>query len=192
VSLITAEDISIGVAEIGPVGYRRLTESQGARSRLYEVRNRGTWDDLRRFEDASTLPVGERRKKTVRASTAQREHVARLLRTGQSLTAQLNDTNEPTEVAMLGASLCDILDQLWKYRLAREDDWIEVLNLLQIVLRGESFETMSHAKRGALTELFQKHLTPRTIGSFELRGAVRLLKDAGFDIWHGIGTVTKG
>jgi hypothetical protein len=40
-------------------------------------------------------------------------------------------------------------------------------------------------------ELFQKNLTSRTIGAHEVRAAVRLLKDAGFDLWRGVGVVTR-
>jgi hypothetical protein len=192
---LIAEDSPTGGADLfypafGPIGYRKLNESQGARSDHYQVSFRGTWDEVK-TRGRSLNPVhriGEFHKKIV-ATTAKREHVARLLRKCQNIVAQLVGCDDRLELAALGAELCDNLQELWRHRVAREDDWIEVLNLMQIVLRGEIIEQMTSSKKRALAEIFNGSLTIRTIGSIEAQRAFRILRGAGFDVWRGVGQV---
>lgn len=191
-SYSTAEEIVSPPVRIGEIGYRKLTESQGARSAFYQVLHRGTSDEIHLEQGlghARLSPVRYRKK--IVETIAKREHVGRLLRNCQSITESIRRSDDRTELAMLGARLCDTLDQMWQHRLAREDDWIEVLNVLQIVLRGESFENMSESKKNALAEVFTKGLLTRTISRLEAQRAAQLLTDAGFDLWRGLRVETQ-
>jgi hypothetical protein len=188
-----AEEVNIGSsALIGPIGYRRLVESQGSRSQLYELKHRGTTDEAtnsqlnKPFLNIRPTLRQKTHKNAARHTIAEREHVSRLLRSGQATVALLKHAEDRTEAASYGARLCEILEQLWEFRLSREDDWIEILNLLQIVLREENFQEMQISKKNALTVLFRDALVSRSIGPFELRKAVRILKDGGFNLWRGI------
>jgi hypothetical protein len=188
----TAEESVSSTVPIPEIGYRKLTESQGARSALYRVLNPGTWDVIGvEPVERAARPARERYQKKDAANIAKREHLGRLLRSCQALTDSLRRSVDPGEMALLGAAICDTLDEMWQHRLAREDDWIEVLNALQIVLRGEIFENMSEAKKNALASIFANALLSRTISRYEVQRAVRTLVDGGFDLWRGLKLETK-
>jgi len=186
-SYVTAEESVSSAVPLPAIGYRKLTESQGARSAFYRVLTRGTWDEIGiEAVDRAARPARQRYQKKDVANIAKREHLGRLLRSCQALTESLRRSVDPGEMALLGAAICDTLDGMWQHRLAREDDWVEVLNALQIVLRGEIFENMSESKKNALASIFANALLTRTISRLEVQRAVRTLVDGGFDLWRGL------
>src|SRR4029077_18996219 len=95
-------------------------------------------------------------------------------------------------LALAGSMLCEMLEEIWQHRLAREDDWIDVVNALQIVLRDEIFETMQESKKDALVTLFTHTLVARTISRAEAARAAQLLTNAGFNLWRGVRVDTTG
>ena len=117
---------------------------------------------------------------------AAREHVARLLRDCQRLSRELSDSDAPIESALLGGELTNSLHELWNHRRCRESDWIEILNVLQITIPAEEFEFLPKAKRVAVVRVFNESLLIRTIGPAELDRCLRILTDAGFNVWAGL------
>ncbi|MEX0830178.1 MAG: hypothetical protein WD032_08020 [Nitrospirales bacterium] len=169
--------------------YRKVTASQGARSGVYEISHERTQNLIPRKRNlrypqkaASEFP----RTPSSVSCLAEREHVGRLLRDCLSKADALLEAEDPVASALLGTSLSNIMKELWAYRACREEDWIETLNMLQIVLANQVFETFSKEKRIALVRIFQEGLLERTVGRRELERTMRLLTNAGFDIWRGI------
>lgn len=166
---------------------RKLTASQGARSALYEVVHEPTgkmarWQRKERAAQVSPKPSTRSAKNMI----AEREHIGRLLRDCQTKSQALLDSTDPIDSALFGANLTQILQELWNYKEVREDDWVEILNLLQIVLSGQEFETFSKEKRLALVDVFEEGLLTRTVGRTEVERTLELLSKANFDIWRGI------
>jgi len=169
------------------IEYRALTESQGDSSTWYRPLAERTSGDIRISPGIdSWRPAYNRKQQKGSAHIASREHIARLLRQCGKLARSLKLSEDRTDTAMAGAMLCDMLDDIWRHRHAREDDWIELLNALQIVLRDEIFETMSVSKKDALVILFTNTLVARTISRAEVARGAQLLSDAGFDLWRGL------
>jgi len=170
---------------ISPVVIRKLTESQGARSSAYGIPYQPTLGPLRRpFEERPASPRTSSVKK--KGKIAVREHIGRLIRQCKNVSEQLYQEDDEKERAILGAELDSILEQLWEHRKAREDDWAAILNILQVVLKGEDFESLSVEKREALTNVSSGLLSFRTVGKQELEQTVEILSSAGFDVWRGL------
>lgn len=170
--------------------FRKLTASQGARSGAYEISHDRTQKSIlreRRPSRSQQEPAREAaRAHSPTSCRAEREHVGRLLRDCLSKAEALLETEDNVDSALLGANLTSIMQELWAYRACREEDWIETLNILQIVLFKQEFETFPREKRLALITIFQEGLLERTVGRRELERTMGLLKHAGFDIWRGI------
>jgi hypothetical protein len=131
------------------------------------------------------IPKGlPRRGKPV--SVATREHVARLLRDCQRISGELADSDDPIESALLGGQLTNGLHELWSYRRCRESDWVEILNLVQIAVPAEEFEFLPNTKRSAIVRIFNESLLTRTVGPAEVDRCLKILTDAGFNVWAGL------
>jgi hypothetical protein len=174
--------------------YRKLTASQGARSGVYEISHERTQKlvQWKRFFRSPQKTASESPR--IRASVsrlAEREHVGRLLRDCLCKAEALLETEDLVDSALLGTNLSNLLQELWKYRACREEDWMEILNMLQIVLSKQEFETFPKEKRLALVRIFQEGLLERTVGRHELERTLRLLTIAGFDIWRGIQSTSE-
>ena len=174
--------------------YRKLTASQGARSGVYEISHERTqkiiqWKRLFRSPQKASgeLP----RAHTSLSRLAEREHVGRLLRDCLKKAEALLEADDPIDSALLGASLGNLLQELWVYRACREEDWIEILNLLQIVLSKQEFEGFPKEKRLAIVRIFQEGMLERTVSRRELERTLQLLTNAGFDIWRGIQSASE-
>ncbi len=168
-----------------PIIIRKLTEGQGARSPLYEVRE-ATGKLLRwqRVESASRVSRGT--AKLAKREVAEREHMGRLHRECQIKAKLLLESQDPVESALIGASLLNILQDLWLLREGREDDWTEILNLLQITLTHQEFEILSLNQRIALDRIFHECLLVRNVGRSDVERTLQVLSDSGFDVWRGI------
>lgn len=169
--------------------YRKVTASQGARSGVYEISHEPTQKLILRKRNVRLPQKASSEFPKTHSSVsclAEREHVGRLLRDCLSKAEALLETDDPIASALLGINLTNIMQELWGYRACREEDWIETLNMLQIVLAKQEFETFPKDKRLALVRIFQEGLLERTVGRRELERTMRLLTNAGFDIWRGI------
>ena len=175
--------------------FRKLTASQGARSGAYEISHDSTQKPILRERRPSRsqqeLTREAARTPSPASCRAEREHVGRLLRDCLSKAEALLETKDSIDSALLGANLTSIMQELWTYRACREEDWIETLNILQIVLSKQEFETFPKEKRLALVTIFQEGLLERTVGRRELERTMGLLKHAGFDIWRGIQSTSE-
>ncbi len=166
---------------------RKLTASQGARSSLYDVQvSTGKpieWRTTRSPDRAlrQSAPLEPQ------ANIAAHEHIGRLLRECLRSSGDLLNSQDPQDSTLAGVRLSHLLQELWTVREAREENWRELINLLQILLTGEEFETLPADKRAALHDLFETGTLSRAVGQREFNQAVSLLRCAGFDLWRGIG-----
>jgi hypothetical protein len=75
------------------------------------------------------------------------------------------------------------LRQLWKLRKAREDEWGEVINLLQGVLANVVPENLTSGQAGAVLVAVRDHLAMGTVADHQPRQVRTALRDAGLDPW---------
>ena len=167
---------------------RKLTGSQGARSSYYDVPV-----TTGKPSSAQVAPRWPRSAPQPTSSTdheltiSRREHVGRLLRECVKASSDLLNSQDPQGATLSGVKLLNLLQELWSVREAREQNWREIINLLQILLTHEEFETLSSHKRAALHNLLGSGVLVRTVGLPDLNHVVSSLRGAGFDLWLGIG-----
>jgi hypothetical protein len=162
--------------------FRIVTEGFPVSNTRYTDTQESTDERIRRAIQNPQRPPRKLRSEDV----AVREHVSRLLRDCQQISRDLLNSDDPIESALLGGQLTNSLYELWDYRKCREADWIEILNVLQIAVPAEEFEFLSKEKRLALVKIFTEGLVIRTIGPSEVDRSLKILTDAGFDIWRAL------
>lgn len=164
---------------------RKLTESQGARSGAYEV------SDETGNVRSRTIVTNRRGRRPqgeppAPADIAQHEHIRQLLREADEAAAEVWLSDDPRDRALAGGRVSNALQDLWNHRSVREVEWGEAVNLLQIVLAGLEFERLTTEQRRAVARVFDEQFLVRTVGRSEMERILRLLGDAGFDIWRGL------
>jgi hypothetical protein len=89
------------------------------------------------------------------------------------------------DLATSGVSLVQNLDNLWRLRHLRDDDWISIVNFLQGMVTRVELESLAHEQCTALRLVIESHLTPNVDAS-DVQAAIALLSKAGFNPWRAI------
>jgi hypothetical protein len=90
------------------------------------------------------------------------------------------------ELSLEGFRLRQLLSDLWSLRSEREDDWGDLLNLLQAALAQEEFERFTQEQCHAVHTIVADHLGSGAVGEDDIERAIAVLRGAGFDPWKGI------
>jgi hypothetical protein len=99
---------------------------------------------------------------------------------------RLAEASDLMELSNSGFRLKEMLAELWDLRKEREDDWGDLLNLLQGALTQEEFERFSVKQCGTIRSIIAEHLGSGVVDGEDLERSIRLLRGAGFDPWKGI------
>lgn len=83
-------------------------------------------------------------------------------------------------------ALLDDLETLWKLRPDREEEWADLVNLLQGTLGDQNFEVLTVDQCQVLHRIISKHLCAGTVGIDNIRDTVRLLSSIGLHPWKPI------
>ena len=162
-----------------------LTESQGARSESYEVAEE-TGRIRPRPALVSRRSKGVAAKAPERPYIAEREHIKRTLRVIKDRARDLWLADDARDAGLAGDQLTSGLKELWGYRAARETEWSEAINLLQISFAGIEFERVDAKHRLAIVRIFEDEVLTRTVGRSDVERILQLLTDGGFDVWRGL------
>lgn len=167
----------------GSLGLIKGTEGQESRSDNYDLYYKKTGETVK--------PVLEKRSKGVSHKKqfnqiAVSEEVNRLLRKASEKVAQLVEAEDLIEQANIAFAFKDCLEGLWKNRDNREDNWGDLLNILQIVLVQVEFEQLSEAQKLSIQKITNDYLCTPEILDSDIDDALAVLSDAGFDPWSGI------
>jgi hypothetical protein len=95
-------------------------------------------------------------------------------------------TSELIELSVAGFRLLDLLDDLWKLRDSREDDWGDLLNILQGALSNEEFEKFTADRCDAILNIVADHLGSGAVGVDDIEQSIHLLRKNGLDPWKAI------
>ncbi len=124
---------------------------------------------------------------------AKKEHISRVLRSCREMLEDIVEIEDPIQVSNEAHALMREFKSLWQYRDARESEWGDLINLLQIALPGQNYEDVPKQTWIAISRIFEECLANRTLRNDDTRRAIRLLKEAGLDPWNGIsGPVIPG
>ena len=136
---------------------------------------------------ATVLPKGHAPRRSLQptgALQASYDALRRYLTSAVSqagLMVRVAQTGDVIELANSGFLLRDILSELWNLRGIREDDWGDLVNLLQGALAGEEFEKFSVYQCESIRSVIADHLASGITDIDDLDSVVALLRNAGFD-----------
>jgi hypothetical protein len=181
----TGADIPSPATPGGTVTVRTLTGSSAAQSDLYEPKG-STKPPVWTAASSRPLVGHARRQRREDAPVAANEHIGMLLRLCQSKSAELTAAEDPLSAGLFGGQLLGLLNEVWIHRAYREADWIEMLNLLHLMLAKQEFEALSDTQRRAIEAVFREDISTRTAGRVDVERMLQRLTTAGFDIWRGI------
>lgn len=90
------------------------------------------------------------------------------------------------ELSNAGFALRFALEDLWDLRKEREEDWGDLLNLLQGALAQEEFERFKAHQCQTIRTIIVDHLSSGVTDIDDIERSIKLLREAGFDPWKGI------
>jgi hypothetical protein len=106
--------------------------------------------------------------------------------------AEAARTGDPIGLSISGFELARVLQELWSLRDRREENWGDLLNILQGALAREEFETFAEDRCKLIGQVLADHLRPWKVEDEDLRSAIRLLRLAGLDPWKGLSGAEGG
>ncbi len=107
-------------------------------------------------------------------------------RTSAASMDQAAQSGDYIELCNAAHDLMGVLDDMWRMRDAREDDWRGSLNFLQGVLKEVEFENLRPEHCSAIKTIVTDFLGPATVDKEDVRTCLRLLRGAGLDPWRPI------
>lgn len=159
------------------------TESQGLKSLAYN----SYYTKTGRLEE----PIQRQRKlglsgKEYSSQIPITEETNRVLRETLDIVEQIETVDDPIEQANLTYEFKDCLDSLWEYRDSREENWGDLLNILQAVLKQVEFEKLSGLQKSSIRKVTKDYLCIPNISDEDIKNAIIELSKAEFDPWCGI------
>jgi len=165
----------------------RVDASEGSSQVSYSPVSKGTgsFPTVPKRIDTPPYPKDALRK-DAKAITAQREQSGRLVRECKELLAMIIEATDVIEISNHAHQVIDNLQQMWEQRNNRENEWGDLLNILQICLPKESVETLPREKWEGILKVLDECMGLRTVTRLDMDRGLRILKHAGFDPWKGI------
>lgn len=106
---------------------------------------------------------------------------------------RLTEAASEADVIALNSAGSDLemeLQKLWEHRAAREEEWSEILNFLQIALKKEQFETFDTETCKVVEAVVGDFLSGRLVDEEDV-GRVKLtLQSVGLDPWKALSAAT--
>lgn len=78
------------------------------------------------------------------------------------------------------------LEELWENINLREDNWGDLLNILQGVLAQVEFELLSGSQKSGIKKVVTECLCKAEVVDSDMEDALGILSQAGFDCWFGL------
>lgn len=161
----------------------KYTEDQGSRSSCYDLCYAKTGAKLESAHPKRAQALsGKERFQQI----AILENVNRLLRKASEKVINLATIENPMEQTNLAFSFKDCLEELWDNRNLREDNWGDLLNILQAVLAQVEFELFSGSQKSGIKKVVTEYLCKAEVADSDMEDALGILSEAGFDPWRGI------
>jgi hypothetical protein len=179
-------------------------ERTGVACRVVEIHERTALDPPAEYQNTASgtgSPVAVRKAqrrperelhKQLSRNPATRDAIRRELDAAVSLSSRLVAaavSGDLMELSNIGFQLEDHLRQLWSLRGSRENDWGDLLNLLQTALALEEFERFSESHCRAIHKTIADYLAMGAVDADDITRAVIMLRESGLDPWKAISGV---
>lgn len=93
---------------------------------------------------------------------------------------------DPMHLSLLGFDLAAALQDLWKLRNLKENDWQDLVALLQAAISRVEFEEFSVEQCRAVRVVVEQHLSGGIVDLSDLESSLRLLRSVALDPWKGV------
>jgi hypothetical protein len=133
------------------------------------------------------MPPGSSKQRG--SAPARRDEIRRSLLRAKEVAGNLETYakgGDRMELSLEGFKLRDLLSDLWRLRSEGEDDWGDLLTLVQGALAQEEFERFTEEQCRAVHTIVAEHLAAGAVGDDDIERTIALLRGAGFDPWKGI------
>lgn len=120
---------------------------------------------------------------------AKRDALRRRMKHAERVASRLVEFQRANDLMALsnaGFELERTLDDLWALRSECDEDWADLLNVLQGSLKKLEFEKMSQEQCAAVQAIVSGPLGDRSVDDTGLEDAVLLLRKVGLDPWKAI------
>jgi hypothetical protein len=166
----------------------KRTEDQGERSHCYDLSYSKTGTGV-----LSITPKGTKKSPilTQTEQIAVSEEINRLLRKVSEIVKELVVTEDIIEQTNLVFTFKNYLEDLWKNRKHKEDNWGDLLNILQAVLAQEEFELLSTSQKLSIKNVVIDYLCQPNVDDTDIEKALKILSQGGFDPWVGISGIPQ-
>ena len=159
------------------------TDSQESRSPSYHLSYNKTGTTTETTHQKKTNGLSE--KKSFQ-QIAISEEINRLLRKVSKLVADIAETNDLIGQTNLTFEFKYCLEDLWKNRDSRDENWGDLLNILQAVLNQVEFERLSQIQKQSIKKVVTEYFCKSDVTDSDMEMALEVLSKAGFDPWLGI------
>ena len=161
----------------------KYTEDQGSRSSYYGLcyAKTGAKVESTHHKRAQASSSKERFQQI-----AILENVNRLLRKASDTVINLATIEDPIEQTNLAFTFKDCLEELWDNINLREDNWGDLLNILQGVLAQVEFELLYGSQKSSIKKVVTEYLCKAEVADSDMEDALGILSQAGFDPLRGI------
>ncbi len=159
------------------------TDSQESRSPSYHLSYNKTGTIIETIHQKKTNGLSEKKPFQQIAIS---EEINRLLRKASKLVTDLVTTNDLIEQTNLAFEFKYCLEGLWKNRDSREENWGDLLNILQAVLNQVEFERLSHIQKQGIKKVVTEYFCKADVADSDMEKALEVLSEVGFDPWLGI------
>jgi hypothetical protein len=135
---------------------------------------------LKRPAQAAARPIVD--ASTYRERYAIKRHLADAEQLTQQL-MKLAGCPDALEMALCIKQLREKLQELWRLRKAREDEWAEVLNFVQGALTQAVAEQFTFEQASAVLAVIRNHLAMGAVADHQPKQVRTILRNAGLDPW---------
>ena len=100
--------------------------------------------------------------------------------------SEANSLDDFMEARHAGHLLTDSLARIWSFRDVREEEFTEIVNILQIALKELPFETIQPAICSAVEQIIDECLLSGSVDETQVRKARELMREVGLDPFRGL------
>ena len=162
----------------GLSGYSRITDTS-----VFKV------SSLQNAQPKENLSFGDAKAQARRYAIA--AYLKEAMKEAQSMEAAA-ESGDLMDLSIAGNRLRSSLNDLWGMRCDREDDWGDLVNILQVVIAQKEFERYRPDQCKAIQLIISRHLGGGRTDIDDLKSSIRLLRKAEFDPWIGLSGMAEG
>lgn len=165
--------------------YLKVTRSSGFHSTGYDLPFLKTGSDKIQTKPSYLLKT-EGKNWATEEKLIKKEAIGRFQRKAIELSLQLEKTQDIFDQANISIELKRILKELWGLRNERENNWGDLINIIQAVFARTEVELLNKKQKKALRLVIIEYLCNSYVEDADMERAIIALSEDELDPWVGI------